>query len=54
MVLSRLLAPNDASTVRDDISVNFVGKAPEFINSTRLVASSSVKFPVIITSLENP
>ena len=54
IVLFRLLAPNDASTVRDDISVNLVGRAPEFINSTKLLASSLVKLPLIITSLENP
>ena len=43
--LFREFSPKDASTVLDDISFKFVGKAPEFINSTRVVASSFVKFP---------
>ena len=53
-VLFKLDAPNSASTVLDDISSNFVGNAPELINSTKFLASSSVKFPLMITSLENP
>ena len=44
-VLFRESAPKDASTVRDDISVSLVGRAPEFINSTNFVASSLVKLP---------
>ena len=40
-----------ASTVRDDISLNFVGSDPELISSTSEVASSVVKLPWIITSL---
>ena len=41
-----------ASTVLEDISVNLVGRDPEFINSTNDLASSSVKLPWIITSDE--
>ena len=33
-VLFKLDSPNDASTVLDEISVKFVGNAPELINST--------------------
>ena len=44
-VLSSESAPNEASTVLDDISFNFVGKAPELISSTKEVTSSFVKLP---------
>ena len=44
-VLFKEFAPNDASTVLDDISSKFVGNAPELISSTSVVASSLVKFP---------
>ena len=47
-------APNDASTVLDDISVNLVGRLPELIKVTKFSTSSSVKLPVIITSDANP
>ena len=50
----KLSSPKEASTVLDEISSNLVGSAPEFINSTKFLASSSVKFPWMITSLENP
>ena len=45
--------PYDASTVLVLISVNLVGKLPEFIKSTNKLASSSEKFPCITTLLEN-
>ena len=36
-VLFKLDSPKSASTVLEEISSNFVGKAPEFINSTKFV-----------------
>ena len=52
-VLLSDVSPYDASTVLEDISVNFAGRAPEFISSARDLASSVVKLPCIITSLAN-
>ena len=45
IVVFKELSPYVASTVRDVISVNLVGRAPEFISSTRLSASFWVKLP---------
>ena len=44
-------SPNDAPTVFDDISVNLLGNEPLLIKSTKLLTSSAVKSPWIITSL---
>ena len=53
-VFLRASVPNDALTEFDEISVSFVGSDPEFIKSTSVETSSSVKLPSIITSDANP
>lgn len=49
-----MLEPYEASTVFVLISVSLVGRLPELIKSTRVLASSSEKFPSITTLDENP